>query len=66
MWPGILFLLFKKLDCCRKALAYYFQCFGSGFIQVSGFGPRSSMAKITHKNRKCKEISYFEVLDVLF
>jgi hypothetical protein len=41
---------------------------GSEFNQVSGYvyGSGSRMAKMTRKNRKNFEISYFEVLDVLF
>jgi hypothetical protein len=34
--------------------------------RVAGSGSGSRRAKMTYKNRKSKEISCFEVLDVLF
>jgi hypothetical protein len=39
---------------------------GSGIICIAESGSRSRKANKTHKNRKSKEISCFEVLDVLF
>jgi hypothetical protein len=43
----------------------YLQCFGSGFIQVSGsgFGIRIRIQEVKNdRNRKKREISCFEVL----
>jgi len=39
---------------------------GSGFNHVSESESGSRRAKMTQKSRKNQEISYFEVLDVLF
>ncbi len=70
--PRLKMTTFLGYSSVPKLLTTWRQCFGSGFNQVSGsgsvfvFGIPSRRAKMTHKSGKFLEISYFDMLDVLF